>query len=920
MPDNTGDQLIGRDAELDRIRAALAATVAGEGGSLVITGQPGMGKSRLLDATIAQAQSLGLATAPGRASERDRSAPLAPLRAALQSAQPVAIDLSALTRRDDFSYLDQIAQTIDDYVAERPLAIIIDDAQWADEFTIQALRYLIPELNSTALRWIITRRTGPLDTPAQDLIGWLLDHGAEGMTLGPLDDAAIAQLCARIAGATPDPSMLALAGRAEGNPFLLEQLLEPLLRSGQIVVTGPGLATVIGDELPSGFYAALAQRLRDLAPPTVQLVRAGAVLGGPFSIAAAARVLDEPVTVFLQAADEAVTSGILVAQEAELRFRHDLLRESVYNTISSPVRAAMHLQAATVLRAEGRSANEVADHLLHSGPTNGDEAVAELRAAAALAAGRAPGVAAAYLVRAIALLGEHDPRRTELSSEAVGLLAAVGRLEEARDIGEAALRSGLDGPTEAVVLWGLAEAAKHNGQNPLAAEYAGRALAVEAVPDAQRAKLHAVLAHSIMYGGDPQAADEAGRLAEELGVSSGEISAAVWGLVARSTIARSQGRLEDSLRHASAAVDLADRHGGGVRQRHPRIWLGNALAATDRFPEALAAYAVGEREAKDLGSGWSLPLWPFVRASLLSWQGDLATAEAEAEAGLKVTEQVGARQLAVPILGLLTRVAAHQGDQLRAGQWYDQMRKLIAAGVTAPPEDIAWTEGVYFEANGEPQVAYARLAPIYDGLPDRRMLLTHDPAAGGQLIRMALAADDPERAARVASAARALAEANPGVGSLAAAADHAEALLTGDPTALRLAAVRYEESPRALARARAFEDAAEALRRAGRRTDAQEFFGRALKEYEAAGAGRHYARLAAHRPSTATAKPAAATGIATLTPAELAVAELVAQGLSNRKAATQLFVSPHTVDTHLRHIFAKLRINSRVELTREMLS
>jgi DNA-binding CsgD family transcriptional regulator len=366
------------------------------------------------------------------------------------------------------------------------------------------------------------------------------------------------------------------------------------------------------------------------------------------------------------------------------------------------------------------------------------------------------------------------------------------------------------------------------------------------------------------------------------------------------------GRLDDALNHAGTAVDLADRIGGAVRHRHPRIWLGSTLAALDRFDEALTTYADGQQEATELGTGWSMPLWHFIRASLLSWRGDLDTAVAEAEAGLQVAEQLAARQLSLPIFGLLTRIALARADDALAGEHLAQMRRLIADGITAAPEDVAWTFAVYHEAMDEPQLALNELIGYFDSLPDRLLLLSHDPANAATLVRIALAAGDEVRASVAVRAARTLAERHPAVPSLVAAAQHAHGLRHGDLSALRAATEFYRASPRPLARAAAFEDAAVAEVRAGNGQAATQLLEEALGECAAAGAQRAVDRIesALHRLTKRRGRRARApgSGLASLSRAELAVARLVSAGMSNRKAAAELFISPHTVGSHLRHI------------------
>ncbi|HKS99194.1 MAG TPA: AAA family ATPase, partial [Rugosimonospora sp.] len=522
--------LVGRGAELDELCEMLHRTAAGAGGCAVLTGPPGIGKTRLLEEVTRRAGELGLATAAGRASELDRVMPLTTLVSTLSRCRPEPVELGALRDQaeDRHWYVERLREALEEYAARRPLLVVLDDAQWTDEFSVLALRVLVPGLASSPVRWLLARRPVPATSAAQHAIDWLVDNGAVEMRLGPLDEESVTELCGNVLGATPDATVLLTAASGHGNPFLLEQSLSALRATGQILIRD-GVATVVGDELPSGFLAAVQQRLRGLSPEALRLLRAGTVFGRPFTVHAAAQLAGGRAVDLLVAADEVTAAGLLVEQDNLLTFAHDLLRQAVYNNMSGPVRAALHWEAAAVVRAEGCSAVEVAEHLMRSGYAGDREAVRVLRTAAAQVSAHAPGTAADLVVYALRVLDGHDPARAELSADAVRLLASAGRLVEAREVGEAALHNGLDPTTEAALLLGLAEALKHAGQNAAAVQYARRALTRPCVPDPLRAQLYAIEAHALLYGDDMPGADRAGAEADRLGTASGEHAASVFG-------------------------------------------------------------------------------------------------------------------------------------------------------------------------------------------------------------------------------------------------------------------------------------------------------------------------------------------------------------------------------------------------------
>jgi DNA-binding CsgD family transcriptional regulator len=245
------------------------------------------------------------------------------------------------------------------------------------------------------------------------------------------------------------------------------------------------------------------------------------------------------------------------------------------------------------------------------------------------------------------------------------------------------------------------------------------------------------------------------------------------------------------------------------------------------------------------------------------------------------------------------------------------MRALISTGITAPPEDVDWPEALLLHVSGASDAALAMLSGLYDLLPERPALIGQDPAAAAALVGIALRAGGRERAEVVVDAARRLAERNPGSRSAAGAAAHAGGLLHRDAALLARAVEHFRATPRPLALAAALEDAALVGRDGADPATVRGWYDEALAIVTAAGAAgsrqRLESRLGVWRGAVvpAAAEPSC---LPQLSAAERRVALLVAKGLTNLEVAEHLFLSRHTVDSHLRKIFHKLEINRRVEL------
>jgi DNA-binding CsgD family transcriptional regulator len=269
----------------------------------------------------------------------------------------------------------------------------------------------------------------------------------------------------------------------------------------------------------------------------------------------------------------------------------------------------------------------------------------------------------------------------------------------------------------------------------------------------------------------------------------------------------------------------------------------------------------------------------------------------------------------------LGRLAIHTGDTRQARRLVGIARVMLEQGTPAVRRHAGWLLALFAMAEGDAEAAREWLrAPT---APDGRAILPRFPfdiADDVMLVRIALATHDDELARLALSNSGRRAELNPGIHSIAATAAHVRGLLEPCQTSLREAVALFERAPRPLELAAALEDLGAELT-ATDRESAVDVLGRTLALYTELGATWDARRVRSRlrelgvRRRLVAAEPEA-NGWAALTTSELTVARLVAEGLTNREVAERLFVSPHTVNSHLRHVFSKLGITSRVELAR----
>jgi ATP/maltotriose-dependent transcriptional regulator MalT len=905
----TGRTMVSRNRE--RVLAHLDAVIRdgeeGRPGVTMIRGEPGVGKTTLLDRFAERADGAQVTVVRGGAGEVDRTAPLSTIRSALATCAPIREEIDGIRTENPVAYANRVAEVLEAHAGDR-LVVIIDDAHLVDEASATALRQLVSF--SSPVQWLLACRPAER-TPGAEMVAWMREHGGREIDLLGLDRAAVVSLSTELLGNHPDPGLRAALTEGDGNPLAIEELLEGLRAAGRLKWTDNGYR-VTGGDVPRRFVDAIRLRLAKVDEAARRVLEAGSVLARPFTVEAASALIGAAAADAIRAA---VDAKLLRVDGHEFAFRHDLIRETVYDLIDESRRRSLHRAAVDLILAEGRPDAEAAEHVMR-GDLRGDRAIGLLRRAARALINVAPATAAGYLASARAMLPEDSARWSQVWVESVHTLILANRPADARELGAQALRRRLTPAAEAEVLLELAWSLRQEGLNDAVLRYARRARDAEQAPDSVKARAYAVEAHTLVYLGSIEDARRAG--IEALRLGRGHAGAQVSGNTALSLVARREGRFGVSLEHARIAVDTADWIADESMRRHPRIWLGAALVALDRMAEADPVYLQVGQDADRLGTMWVLPLWHFEQATMLHAQGRLDDAVAVAETGLVVADEIGIRQMSVPLLGLLAVIAVEGGRLAEAGKHLARQRRLMRRdGILVSPYLVAWPRAALQEAQDDPAAALASLGPIFGGLPDNDFLLfAHDPGCAPALVRIALAAGDQGRADLAVAAARVLADRNPGTGSVQGAALHAEGLARRDFEALGAALAQLRGGPRPLMLAGALADLAVMEHRAGREAPANEHRDEAVAIYRDCVAPGAVARLARRLDIAAPAEEAGPAGLDALTPTEREVLRLLAGGGTRGRIGDSLRTSSYTVDTLLRHIYRKLGVRSPIELAR----
>src|SRR6201994_2994310 len=523
----------GRAGELKVIGALMTALAQGRGGVLVIEGPPGIGKSRLLTEVMALADKGGVRTLFGEAFEYQQTVPFFSLFMATLGADPPVGDAAALRRLGgsaDLGYwvVHDLANAIYAAAAQTPLAIVLEDIHWADNGTLLALRSLATARPEVAVLWVVTARIGAGGPAVQETLSVLQRANATVLRVAAMSPDAVADMVCDVVRANADESLLTLAAKAHGNPFLVRELVGGLDAEGRLNVSG-GRAVATGQALPRRLGANMQQRLDLLSDGAGEVVRVAAVLPDRFSAGLLAAMLDRQPSSLLSALEEAVRADLLVEDGEQLRFRHDLLREATRQSLPQSLRRAMERQSASVMLNMGAAPAEVATQLARSAEPGDREAINALRQAAQ-SVGRSDASAAADLSkRALELLPAGDAEHGGLVGETVGWLNRASRYGEAEQLADVALSKEASPEVEAEIRLRVPVDTKHTHQRRVAENR--RALQLGGINEVTRARHLAWLAYSLMtddqHGQHRGAADEAAAAAESSGDPEAKILADV---------------------------------------------------------------------------------------------------------------------------------------------------------------------------------------------------------------------------------------------------------------------------------------------------------------------------------------------------------------------------------------------------------
>ena len=920
-----------RGDELALARVALSDADAGRGRVLLVEGPPGIGKTSLLDAIAEMAFGEGFAIYRDRGGDlegrfaygvlRELLAPtlesLDPSLRAILLEGPTSILASIVEGRavagprpDELAMAHGLYRLMEDLSERGPLLLCVDDAHWADAPSLDALGYLARRVENLPVAIAMAYRV-PLDAgPARHFPRWGSIAAAARLTPGALSEDAVRTLAEAALGRGSDADLEArIWSTTGGNPFLVHELLATIT-SGDATLAGLGNVS-IETLVPPAVAESVLRRITAAGEAAEKLAESVAVLGeAPLVEAATLAGLDEAEAV--AAADRLAAADVL-ARGPSITFAHPLLREAVRAHMPAVRRAMTHTRAARQLADRGAPLERVALHLLEGVARADDWVVETLVAAAALEERRGlPDTAVSLLLRA----REEPPpphmrhrvhfalaKAQSLSGHPDAVMTAREVLANAsapKSKAEAALHLARTLGTSGD-LWSalrLLDEGTHGGLGidpELALQLEAELLGV--------ARLHS------------DTRDEALRRLDQLSSRALPPRPATRVLLANLALSAlergdSPDEVADLARSALADASIVDD------MSFQLVYAMEALTWTDHLDDAARACDAAATAARSSGALGQAALAQHWRSVVNLRRGAVADAEVDARFVYELAVGVAPSWRTPFARSTLADALLVRGD-------IDQATQVLGA---PDPEEEAEDNPFYLDSRGHLHLAQGDPhAALQDFLDCGRALTRRGgvdaPASFPWRSQAALALvrlGDRDRARDLASDELVLSEKSTIPGVVAEASIAMAIVEDGEAgiTRLRAALEILDDSPRMLTRIRAMTVLGAMLRRHRRAREARDHLKAALDLAHRHGAvaladdARRELIVAGGRP-----RRPAITGVDALTPSERRVAQLVAQGRTNRQIAHFLFVSPRTVTTHLTHVYQKIGISSRSELS-----
>lgn len=919
------EPLVGRDPELRALRAAIQRAESRVANAIVLEGEPGIGKTRLVTETQNLATSRGWLTLRCHSSDLDIENPfvavssgLDDLVAHLASDSPgELIDALALLRKPitsrNESLGDQIAALLvaglNEASTVRPLLVVFEDAHWLDEASARVFWGLVRGRRSASVLTLATFRPSERET-ILSLRRALDSQGVSTFVLGSLSPTHAEALATEILQAPISPASRLLLNDAGGNPLFITELMRGAAELAD--TTGSNSA----DAIPTSLRSLVLRRLNGFSPSTRDLLFDASLLGVTFDVRILAKLRSTDVAAVADSLLEPIQQGLLDAQTDTLRFRHAVVQTIVAESRIAMHRCIRHREIAQLLAQLDYSATKVAEHHWKSSPLQSDEASEWMHRAANESKRLSLETSLSWLERSIACLGD-GLRSFDLQMEKATCLVLTGRLVEAEAICQT-VEPLVTNPDEAmrvrITQTALTSMAGRTRQDEALANVDWILESLDAT-DIRRVEMLGWKALLLVFRGDLLGAETCAHEAlacrfdgrpAEIGVSRPYEALGLAALL--------RGDIANAIRYTEKATETYEHHGNVFTTiMTPHFARAMTLLASRPISEVIAVveegYASCDRAGHELAR---LHLDP-VMAIAHFVSGDTTSAQGLVGRVLHRADDWRTGGVSLPTITGLGAYLALLRDDLDSARTLaaKALEELLVGGAQAGSADfVILCIAMVTEADGREAEArelyrgiwelFARDASLFSVAPDLvRLTRTTDADFALDVVtrveaRSSLSGATLDRAHALACRG------------------HYEAR----PDLLEAAAVVWDEGGWKLAAA--------VVRTSALLNYEKKFAAREL-ESALSKVLLSWAQLEQPRPvrllrdkfpqqSKQVKVERPVSGPGSLTQSEKAVARLVADGMTNKQIAQRLNVSHRTVDTHVSHALAKLGLTSRVLL------
>lgn len=951
------EPLIGRHEHLTALDDLLQAAARGHASFAFVSGEAGIGKSALLQAVAGLADRRGFLVLEGSAAEFELESPFGIVSDALNTylstleraavdrlaadnlgelaaVFPALSDLAGMTEHpvsatERFRVHLAVRDLLERVAARQPLALLLDDAQWADTASLELLRLMVSRPPDAAVAIVLGGRSAQGDSGASQANRMLqAAKGVANIELEPLTRAEVTDLLPGESAA----DLERIYQQSGGNPFYALELAQ-LHKSGRSSVD----ASMSAENVPGAVAQAIRWEVDHLSPMSRGWIEAASVLGDPFDVDLVAQVVGVVEDEVWTRIDELTAADLVRPSELprRYRFRHPLVRSAVYQGAKPSVRNGHHRRAVAVLTARGAAPSAVAVHLEQSAQFGDLGSVRMLQLAAGEVAEHAPLTAIRWLAAALRLLpNSGDPAdRIDLLMSLASAQASIGHIAQSLAALEEILKYQVNIAAEEVgrLVVRLAETEQMLGRHEAAR--ARLQVALDELPDLlSRTGVSLVIAlfsanlylsdHEAMLHLSEVAVDAAQELGDEdllaAALAAGALGAVFAGRIGQATALQARsaslvdgltdeaivGRL-DALSNLAMAELYLDQHVQGCKHGQRALTLARATLQVHALPTLTSILGTSLAMAGDLrhsvdvldhaieaarlaGDTQGLSLNLFNRALTAITAGDLSTAIRLGSESVELAKSVDNGVITAFAGAILAQALLEDGD---AGGALELLVDSVG-GLDIPLLAGGW-RAHFLEVLTRIQIQLGQLDLAERAVEQARDLAEH------------IGLDLPGMMADRASAALALAMGRPQSAT--------EPALRAVERSERIQAPWHAATSRALA--------GRALAAAGRRDEAIAQYERAAADFERITALRYRDRaeyelrklgVTVHRRSRrgdTEGSPADS-----LTGREVEIAELVVAGRTNREIAETLFLSRKTVESHLRNVFRKLVVSSRTEV------